>query len=593
MEPFKLHRNTEAQPAKGGKIDRRGFFNLAGLTTFTVAAAATLPKEAVAGNSAQAAGIDSASGDALVRKSYEARIATAEAAHKAPVPPKPVNGDEELYPSRIGSDTRGLPHDQRGEVDPEAYKLALKAYESGDPAEFEKIPLGGTRKQLNPLGSLAANLTSLAPTQLAIPPAPALASAQRATEAVELYWQALLRDVPFTEYRNDTKNELILAAVEELNRLPDFQGPKRTGAVTPETLFRGTALYVDRSDATGRTGTYVAPPGTLDGPYISQFLLRDAPYGSQYISPRLRTAAAGVDFLTDYDEWLANQNGAAPKAGNKYDPAPRYIATGRDLAEYAHNNPAAYWVASLLLGTAANKTDPAYPYAGIGAPLSSASPYTKSKTQAGAAGSFGLPYFQSLLAAGTSRAIRVAYWHKFYLQRVLRPEAYAGLIHHRVKGNVSEYPVHETILGSKALERSAAKFGSHLLPHVYPEGAPIHSSYPGGASVIGAVNATLLKAFFDESFVIPNPAQPDPKDPAKLVAYDGPPLTVGGELNKLALNYGLGRNWAGIHWRSDLSASLALGEEVAVALLRDERATLREAFDGFAFTRFDGTKATI
>jgi len=40
-------------------------------------------------------------------------------------------------------------------------------------------------------------------------------------------------------------------------------------------------------------------------------------------------------------------------------------------------------------------------------------------------------------------------------------------------------------------------------------------------------------------------------DPTKLIPYVGPPLTVGGELNKLATNIGQGRNWAGIHFRSD------------------------------------------
>jgi hypothetical protein len=99
--------------------------------------------------------------------------------------------------------------------------------------------------------------------------------------------------------------------------------------------------------------------------------------------------------------------------------------------------------------------------------------------------------------------------------------------------------------------------------------------------------------FFDESRVIANPVQPDPADPTRLVPYSGPPLTVGGELNKLAVNFGFGRNWAGIHWRSDASASMALGEEVAIGMLRDERTTLREPFDGFSFTRFDGSRVTI
>jgi len=38
---------------------------------------------------------------------------------------------------------------------------------------------------------------------------------------------------------------------------------------------------------------------------------------------------------------------------------------------------------------------------------------------------------------------------------------------------------------------------------------------------------------------------------------------------------------------------MALGEEVAIGMLRDERMTLREPFEGFSFTRFDGSRVTI
>lgn len=107
------------------------------------------------------------------------------------------------------------------------------------------------------------------------------------------------------------------------------------------------------------------------------------------------------------------------------------------------------------------------------------------------------------------------------------------------------------------------------------------------------VSVTLLKAFFNEDFVIPNPVVPDPNDPTKVIPYSGSPLTVGGELNKLATNYAIGRSFGGIHWRSDGSAALALGEEIAISILRDERLGFNERFDGFTFTKFDGTKITV
>ena len=120
---------------------------------------------------------------------------------------------------------------------------------------------------------------------------------------------------------------------------------------------------------------------------------------------------------------------------------------------------------------------------------------------------------------------------------------------------MSDYPLHDDFLRSQALERTRAKHGTHLLPQVYPEASPMHSAYPGGAASVAGVSVTLLKAFFDEDRVVADPVQPDPADPIRLVAYAGPPLTVGGELNKLALNFGDGRCWAGIHWRSDAAAS--------------------------------------
>ncbi len=103
---------------------------------------------------------------------------------------------------------------------------------------------------------------------------------------------------------------------------------------------------------------------------------------------------------------------------------------------------------------------------------------------------------------------------------------------------------------------------------------------------------TILKAWFDESFVIPNPVVPD-ETGTTLVPYIGPDLTVGGELNKIASNVANGRNIAGVHWRSDSTESLKLGEALAISLLRDQKATYNERFDGFMLTKFDGTTVAI
>ncbi|KYF81776.1 twin-arginine translocation pathway signal protein [Sorangium cellulosum] len=520
-------------------------------------------------------------------RALRVRVEAAVDQFEEPIAPHPDNGDEERYPNKIGTDTRGLPHDARGEVDRAAYRVASRAHASREWDDFEAIPLAGTRKLVSPIGTLAVSLIGTTPAQIGVPPAPALASAEKAAEAVEVYWKALLRDVPFESYADSSD---VADAIEEIDRLSGYTGPRAGGRVTLETLFRGSVTYADPRDRSGRTAKHVVPPGVLDGPYISQFLLRDIPYGPQVLGGAIRTALPGNDFQTDYNEWLAVQNGHNPTRSIAYDPVRRYVSTGRDLAEYVHGGAASFWGAALLLG-AARSANPSVP-GGIAAPLSPTNPYLTSETQASAAATFSLAYLQGLLPFGTSRAIRAAYWQKWFVHRSVRPEAYGGLVHQRL-ANGREYPLHDDILGSLAVELTFDTFGSYLLPQAFPEGAPLHGSYPGGAAAIAGVNVTLLKAFFDEDHVIEDPFVPDPADPTRLVPYSGPPLTVGGELNKLATNASFGRNWAGIHWRTDAAASLALGEAVAISLLRDERRTFREPFDGFTFTRFDGTRITI
>ena len=74
---------------------------------------------------------------------------------------------------------------------------------------------------------------------------------------------------------------------------------------------------------------------------------------------------------------------------------------------------------------------------------------------------------------------------------------------------------------------------------------------------------------------------------------DAGEMTVGGELNKLAYNCSLGRDMSGVHWRSDGDLSLLLGEAITISILRDQRRTYNEPFNGFTFTKFDGATITV
>jgi hypothetical protein len=147
-------------------------------------------------------------------------------------------------------------------------------------------------------------------------------------------------------------------------------------------------------------------------------------------------------------------------------------------------------------------------------------------------------------------------------------------------------------MNCKALTDISSRHGSYLLPQAFPEGSPTHPSYPAGHGTVGGACITVLKFFFDGSFVIPSPMVPTPNGEG-LTPYSGSPLTVNGELNKLGHNVTFGHGiHPGIHFRSDSDESLILGEAVALSILQDKAQTYNEKFS-VSITKFDGTTATI
>ncbi len=513
----------------------------------------------MAENNGQGAG--TLSGENRINRSYQIRQQAAMQEMQLGAVAHPTNGDEQRYESKIANYSKGLPHNAFGEVDLAAYGSLLAALESGSPADFEAITLGGGRKLTNPQSGLAFDLEGTDCHQLAIPAPPPFASAQQAGEAAELYWMALCRDVPFTDYAT---NALAQQAAADLSRFGNaFYGPKIGGAVTAQTLFRGNT------------------PGDLAGPFVSQLLLQTAPLGGQFITLQVQSGLAGVDFLTDYAEWLSVQNGNPPAGQLQYDSTLHYLYTARDLAHVVHMDVLyqEFLQAFAVLAT-------------MGAPYNPGNPYNRSRTQAGF-GTFGLPHGAALLGEVSSRALKAVWAEKWFVHRRLRPEAFGGAVHNAVTG-ARNYPIDGSLLNSAVLPRVFNKYGSYLLPQAYAEGAPTHPSYGAGHATVAGACVTLLKAFFDENWVIHNPVVSP--DGVTLVPYNGPgadALTVGGELNKVAANVAMGRNIAGIHWRTDYWESLKLGEAVTISVLRDQKAVYNENFAGFTFTKFDGTQITI
>jgi hypothetical protein len=561
---------TEPQPAP---LSRRRF--LGGVGTVAAAAlAGVAPAQARPGadlDQAVEEGRRHGQVDPRRQEMYDLRVKAAQYHRDLPAIPHPVNGDENRYESRIGNYSKGLPHDAFGEVDPDAYDSLLKAMRSTNPDDYEAIQSSGGRRLVNPQAGLAFDLEGYDAQYMAPPAAPALASAEAAGEMVELYWMALLRDVPLEDYDTDPD---VAEACADLNKLSVFKGARQHGVVTPASLFRDPLT------------------GCLKGAYISQFLWMDTPFGSESVDRRIHLRLPGSDYLTDYDEWLQSQNGFSPTFAN-HDPIRRYIQKTRDLTEWAHNDVLfqAYMDAALILGVPKDPFDQSG--SGLTAPSNPGNPYRKSKNQIGFA-TFGDPYRKTVMCEVATRALKATWYQKWQVHRRLRPEAYAGLVHHQITSNRYPNVLHPDVLNSKAVERIFSKFGTYLLPQAFPEGCPLHPSYTAGHATVAGACVTVLKALYDESYVIPIPVLPN-ADGLTLSnnAYQGPDLTVGGELNKLASNIATGRNHGGVHWRSDARESLKLGEAIAISILRDQKAFYSERFDGYTFTAFDGTRVTV
>jgi hypothetical protein len=484
-------------------------------------------------------------------QAYRKRLAAAAFQRQKRLAERIGNDDETEVPRLVAVFYKGLPHNRLGEVVPGAYAYLLEALRSGEPADFERIPTPGRVKLVNPQAALAFNLTGPDSAAIACPPAPRFSSDEQAAELVELYWRALARDVPFADYDS---NPLIARAAEELDRL----GRRRSGAVTPRTIFRGDAA------------------GCLSGPYISQFLLQDVPLQDPH-RQQIRTSVAGVDYLDNFETWLEIQNGG--RAGlSAFEKVTHYIRSGRDVADWVHNDYAyqASLDAGLIMLTA-------------GVPLNPGNPYRHSVTQSGFA-TLGPPYLIYLLALATQCALTVCWYQKWMVHRRLRPEEMAGRVeNHRL--HRADYPIHASVLDSAALAETLKVQSTALLSCVYPEGCPAHPSYPAGHAVIAGACVSVLKAFFDERFVLRKPVVPT-ADGLSLLPYGGPPLTVGGELDKLAANIAFGRDFAGIHWRSDGAEGMRLGEEVTLSALRELRIAGNESYAGLSFHRIDGRLAT-
>jgi len=470
------------------------------------------------------------------------------------------NPDDSLQGS-VGVFTKGLPHNDLGEVDASAYTALLNALSSNVPADLAAVPMGTAGARfVNLRAGSNFSLIGQDAQGLLVPVAPRFNSAETAAEMAEAYWAAMTRDVPFTDYASDATLSL---AASDLSAMPGYRGPGGS-AVTPNHLFR------------------MGFPGALDGPWLSQFfwmpLIMGAYSSEQVVKPPL----PGVDYSTSYTDWLLNMRGG----GGGPTPAgatARYISNARDLTRVLQLDVQLGCAFQHVLQAQLNLNR-------LQMPRNKSLPAISPNDNAGL-NFFGGSMFQNLVGLASQQALQAVFWQKWQVHRRTRPEAYAGRVHNHILGTAT-YPLPIDLLNSGAVSAVFSRSGTYLLPQAWKGGCPLHPSYPSAHGANTGAAITLLKAFYDGSATLPNPVTAN-ADGSALVPYAGAALTVEGELNKLAMNIAMSRVQTGIHYRSDSLQGLLLGEQMAISVLRELKALYADVFGGFAIHSFDGTAIVI
>jgi hypothetical protein len=573
---------------------RRSFLGRVGGVAAVAATAGSIVLKPLLGgkdSAADASTIGYGSGN-RASESYNYRVNTAHA-EDINVGVQPDNGDISEFTDFSALYSKGLLHDSLGLPDARSWSSMRNALTSGSFSAFQSIqvgtPGGGPNSKLNgPQGCLAFDLQGLDSHAAVIPPSPSVASAETAAEAVEHYWAALLRDVPFTQYGSSSVAAQAVADMNNLSYVNSGSNNEYPAPVTTQNLFRGQIYPGD---------------GNIMGPYVSQFMVQPTAFGVQPISQLLQTflpvGGGGSDYMTNTSIYQSIQNGGNSVGALAMDPTLRYIRNGRDLAAYTHVDVLyqAYFVAFLVMSQ-------------INTPLNPGNPYIGSNTEK-PFGTLGGPDAAGTLAEMATRALKAAWFHKWIVDLRMRPEEYGALVQVRLgnsNNNFSRGPqaagaLHRDVLNSLGAKTVNRTYGSYLVPQAFPEGSPTHPCYPTGHGTVGGACITALKFFFDcnqEIRPLLTAAGRDVYVPStngqSLNVYNGSDansLTINGELSKLAFNVSFGHGiHAGIHFRSSTLWSILLGEQVALSVLQDRAKSYNEPFS-VTITKFDGTTATI
>ena len=472
------------------------------------------------------------------------------------------NTHETNIPSFIGMFSKTLNHDSAGRVIPSDYQTLRDGITERAIDKINSVPNPGTTKLVQPLAAFIVNLIGPSPSSISLPPAPSMSSAESAGEMVEVYCKALARDIPFVDFGVDAT---IATMVGYMNLLSDFKGPT---PVTPANIFRGLG------------------DGDLTGPYLSQLFFLDAFIWPKNITPVIDfpTRTSANDRMISSATYLSVQNGTVTEPGPTLAGVETYPSTGRDLSYIVWQDSPGY-----LYELASKRAVDA------GAPLSPINPYFNPPLNVNQDSfiTWSFTDLRTCLQTASQIALTVAWYGKWVINRRLRPEAFGNEVEQwRLSGMTSNPAnIHSDLLGSGILADVFAANGNNYLPQAFQEGSPSHPSYPAGHALVAGACITVMKAFLDGTWVFPSPMIPD--SAGTILSPIGDTLTLTGEINKMGSNIALGRDWAGVHYRTDGHNGILQGESVAKLILQDWINRYPEPDTKFEFTGYLGDSISI
>lgn len=401
-------------------------------------------------------------------------------------------------------------------------------------------------------------------------------------EMIEVYAMSLMRDVPFETFNTNIE---VVSILKDLNKISkDFITCKLDidNQISAKLLFRGMGVDEDY------------------GPYISQFLVLPFHYGNIPLVQKYTYELDSEMSITDQG-WLAIQEGRHTPTDSRREDL-RYVFNGRILGSKVHNDPLYqfYYNAAQISLQKGIK------------PSGFKHGYTSEWT------SGGPPSIFTNLAAVCEGALRVAWYNKYDINMRIRPEVYAQRLkliseskdefNVRVPGFMKIKSIINEDEGlNSILDRVTKRNGNRYLKLQYSEGSPTHPSYPAGHACVAGASCTVLKTMFtthtqnvDGTFdrikwkTLKCKVQYS-LDGENLIEYeekDIDDMTVVGEFNKLASNVSIGRNWSGVHYRSDGDRGIELGESFAISFLIDQACSYHETytntFKGWILEKFNG-----